>query len=128
MSLSILFNPAACLACLGTLSLCGVLQGDRISSFTLKRNQAQQRLVEILRKPFRRKSVPSSPVLGVRSGGEGERGQSVPGEDKVCPITADADVDDGVLDDGLTVLPPCSVDSHTSNSSSSDGGYTTVSC
>ncbi|XP_067015330.2 tyrosine-protein kinase Fer isoform X2 [Anabrus simplex] len=55
-------------------------QGEE-SAFTLKRHLAQQRLVNILRKPFRRKSVPSTPVLA--RCGEGQRGSSEPGEEKV---------------------------------------------
>ncbi|GLH09232.1 Protein of unknown function, partial [Gryllus bimaculatus] len=50
-------------------------QGD-VSSFTLKRQQ--QRLANLLRRPFRRKSVPSTPVLGRAMG---SRGGSVPADD-----------------------------------------------
>lgn len=43
---------------------------DDPSSLVHKRNFAQQRLVSILRKPFRRKSVPTSPVGGRRNNHE----------------------------------------------------------
>ncbi|KAK7792067.1 hypothetical protein R5R35_007100 [Gryllus longicercus] len=51
------------------------IEGD-VSSFTLKRQQ--QRLANLLRRPFRRKSVPSTPVLGRAMG---SRGGSVPADD-----------------------------------------------
>lgn len=96
------------------------------------KRQHQQRLVEILRKPFRRLSAPSSPILPPRSAGEGreeEKNTSQTTDDeKVCGGGADDD-DYGDRDDAAEItLIPITPDSHsTSNSSSIDGGYTVVS-
>jgi hypothetical protein len=108
--------------------------GERSSTFTLKRHH-QQRLVEMLRKPFRRLSAPSSPILPPRSAGEGreeEKDTSQPAADeKVCGGGGADDVDDDYddHDDAAEItLIPTTPDFHsTSNSSSFDGGYTVVS-
>jgi len=94
---------------------------------TLKRQQ--HRFVEILRKPFRRLSAPSSPILPPRSEGEGREEEKDTDSEKVCGGGAD-DIDDDYddRDDAEITLIPTTLDSHsTSNSSSVDGGYTVVS-
>jgi len=110
-----------------------IFQGGDRSSSTLTLKRQQQRFVEILRKPFRRLSAPSSPILPPRSEGEGreeekDTSQSTDSE-KVCGGGAD-DIDDDYddRDDAEITLIPTTLDSHsTSNSSSVDGGYTVVS-
>lgn len=105
--------------------------GDRSS--TLKKQQ--QRFVEILRKPFRRLSAPSSPILPPRSEGEGREEEKDTSQttdsEKVCggggADDIDDDYDDRGGDDEITLIPT-TLDSHsTSNSSPVDGGYTVVS-
>ncbi|XP_069675618.1 tyrosine-protein kinase Fer isoform X2 [Periplaneta americana] len=59
--------------------------GERFPSTLTLKKQHQQRLVEILRKPFRRISAPSSPVLPPRSAGEGRE------EEKTTSPTTDDD-------------------------------------
>lgn len=109
-----------------------IFQGDDRSSSSLTLKRQHQRFVEILRKPFRRLPVPSSPILPPRSEGEGreeEKDTSQTDSEKVCGGGAD-DIDDDYddRDDAEITLIPTTLDSHsTSNSSSIDGGYTVVS-
>lgn len=113
--------------------MCNIFQGGDRSSSTLTLKRQQQRFVEILRKPFRRLSAPSSPILPPRSEGEGREEEKDTSQttdsEKVCGGGAD-DIDDDYddRDDAEITLIPTTLDSHsTSNSSSVDGGYTVVS-
>jgi len=113
--------------------VCNIFQGGDRSSSTLTLKRQQQRFVEILRKPFRRLSAPSSPILPPRSEGEGREEEKDTSQttdsEKVCGGGAD-DIDDDYddRDDAEITLIPTTLDSHsTSNSSSVDGGYTVVS-
>ncbi|XP_047100645.1 tyrosine-protein kinase Fer-like [Schistocerca piceifrons] len=91
------------------LRLCDGFQGGERrtseSTFALVRQQVRHHFATLLRKPFRRKSVPSSPAVSVRglppsaAGGggggggrgggglRGERGHSEPADDKLVPST-----------------------------------------
>ena len=113
--------------------MCNIFQGGDRSSSTLTLKRQQQRFVEILRKPFRRLSAPSSPILPPRSEGEGREEEKDTSQttdsEKVCGGGAD-DIDDDYddRDDAEITLIPTTLDSHsTSNSSSVDGGYTVAS-
>ena len=111
--------------------MCHILQGGERSSstLTLKKNH-QQRLVEMLRKPFRRISAPSSPVLPPRSEGEGQEGDKTASQasdsEKVCGGGDDDDYDDHDDAAEITLIPTSLDPITTSNSSSSDNGYTLV--
>lgn len=107
--------------------------GERSSSTLTLKKLHQQRFVEIFRKPFRRVSAPSSPILPPRSEGEGREEEKdtsqTTDDEKVCGGGAD-DIDDDYDDhgDAEITLIPTTPDSHsTSNSSSIDGGYAVVS-
>lgn len=67
---------------------------DDPSSLAHKRLCAQQRLVSILRKPFRRKSVPTSPVAGRRINHEDGVVVGVVGEGEMDMVRADVDFED----------------------------------
>ncbi|XP_023702182.2 tyrosine-protein kinase Fer isoform X2 [Cryptotermes secundus] len=107
--------------------------GERSSSTLTLKKLHQQRFVEIFRKPFRRVSAPSSPILPPRSEGEGREEEKdtsqTTDDEKVCGGGAD-DIDDDYDDhgDAEITLIPTTPDSHsTSNSSSIDGGYAVMS-
>jgi hypothetical protein len=112
-----------------------IFQGGDRSSSTLTLKRQHQRFVEILRKPFRRLSAPSSPILPPRSEGEGREEEKDTSQttdsEKVCGGGGADDIDDDYDDrddDAEITLIPTTLDSHsTSNSSSVDGGYTVVS-